>query len=42
MELDKNKIFEAKLTTNYEVFQKYLSNPNTCEITYSKNTKKAK
>lgn len=41
-ELDRNKIFEAKLTTNYEVFQKYLSDPHTCEITYSKNAKKAK
>lgn len=41
-QMDKNKIFEAKLTTNYEVFQKYLSNPQTCEITYSKNVKKAK
>lgn len=35
-ELSKNKIFEAKLTTNGEVFQKYLANPKYCTISHSK------
>lgn len=35
-EIAKNNIFEAKLTTNAEVFQKYLADPQYCEITYSK------
>lgn len=35
-QIAKNKIFEAKLTTNGEVFQKYLANPNYCKITHSK------
>ncbi len=35
-ELAKNKIFEAKMTTNGEVFQKYLANPKYCHITTSK------
>ena len=35
-ELAKNKIFEAKMTTNGEVFQKYLANPKYCRITTSK------
>ena len=33
----KNKIFEAKLTNNYDIFEKYLINPNFCKITTSKN-----
>ena len=36
-EIAKNKIFEAKMTTNGEVFQKYLANPKYCTITHSKN-----
>ena len=35
-EIAKNPIFEAKLTTNAEVFQKYLADPEICKITYSK------
>lgn len=35
-EIAKNRIFEAKLTTNGEVFQKYLVNPQYCKITHSK------
>ena len=35
-QIAKNRIFEAKLTTNGEVFQKYLANPNYCKITHSK------
>ena len=35
-EIAKNNIFEAKLTTNAEVFQKYLVNADMCKITYSK------
>ncbi|MBR5303656.1 MAG: hypothetical protein IKU37_02385 [Candidatus Gastranaerophilales bacterium] len=35
-EIAKNDIFEAKLTTNAEVFQKYLVDPQYCKITYSK------
>ena len=35
-ELAKNKIFEAKMTTNGEVFNKYLANPKYCQITHSK------
>lgn len=31
-----NPIFEAKMTTNGEVFQKYLANPKYCEITHSR------
>ena len=36
-EIAKNKIFEVKMTTNGEVFQKYLANPKYCTITHSKN-----
>ena len=36
-ELAKNNIYEAKLTSNGEVFQKYLANPKYCIITHSKN-----
>ena len=36
VQIAKNRIFEAKLTTNGEVFQKYLANPNYCKITHSK------
>ncbi|MBQ9150301.1 hypothetical protein IJX73_05150 [bacterium] len=36
-QIDKNKIFEAKMTTNGEIFQKYLVNPNYCKITHSKS-----
>ena len=35
-EIAKNPIFEAKLTTNGEIFQQYLINPEICKITYSK------
>ena len=35
-QLAKNPIFEAKMTTNGEVFQKYLANPKYCTITHSK------
>ncbi len=35
-EIIKNPIFEAKLTTNGEVFQKYLADPKNCSITHSK------
>ena len=34
-EIAKNKIFEAKLTGNGEVFQKYLTNRKYCAITHS-------
>jgi len=34
-EIAKNRIFEAKMTTNGEVFQKYLTNPKNCQITTS-------
>ena len=36
VQIAKNRIFEAKLTTNGEVFQKYLANPSYCKITHSK------
>lgn len=32
----KNDIFEAKMTTNGEIFQKYLIDPKYCKITHSK------
>ena len=35
-QLAKNPIFEAKMTTNGEIFQKYLANPEYCSITHSK------
>lgn len=35
-EMLKNKIYEAKMTTNAEVFNKYLANPKYCTITHSK------
>lgn len=35
-EIAKKPIFEAKLTNNGEVFQKYLIDPEICKITYSK------
>ena len=35
-QISKNKIFEAKLTNNGEIFQKYLVNHKYCNITYSK------
>lgn len=35
-EIAKNQIFEAKMTTNGEVFQKYLANPKYCQITHSR------
>lgn len=35
-QIAKNRIFEAKMTTNGEIFQKYLVNPNFCTITHSK------
>ena len=36
VQIAKNRIFEAKLTTNGEFFQKYLANPNYCKMTHSK------
>ena len=35
-QIDKNRIFEAKMTTNGEIFQKYLVDPKYCKITHSK------
>ena len=35
-EFEKNKIFEAKMTTNGEIFKKYLADPKYCKITYTK------
>ena len=35
-QIAKNDIFEAKLTTNGEIFQKYLIDKQYCKITYSK------
>jgi len=35
-EISKNPIFEAKMTTNGEVFQNYLANPKFCSISHSK------
>ena len=35
-EIEKNKIYEAKLTNNYEIFEKFLINPKYCQITKSK------
>ncbi len=35
-QVDKNKIYEAKLTNNFEIFEKYLINPKYCKITMSK------
>ncbi len=35
-QIAKNKIFEAKLTSNGEIFQKYLINPKVCTIEQSK------
>ena len=35
-EISKNNIFSAKLTSNGEVFQKYLVDPKYCQITHSK------
>jgi len=34
-EIAKNKIFEAKMTTNGEIFQNYLIDPAYCHITHS-------
>lgn len=36
VEIAKNSIFEAKMTTNGEVFQNYLANPKYCSISHSK------
>ena len=36
-EIDKNKIYEAKLTNNAEIFENYLINPKYCKVTMSKN-----
>ncbi len=38
-QIAQNPIFEAKLTSNGEIFQKYLVDPQYCEITHSKNRK---
>lgn len=35
-QIAKNNIFEAKMTTNGEIFQRYLINPSYCKITHSK------
>ncbi len=35
-DIAKNKIFEAKMTTNAEIFQKYLIDPKYCAITHQK------
>lgn len=35
-QIAKNPIFEAKMSTNGEIFQKYLANPKYCQITHSK------
>ncbi len=35
-QIAKDPIFEAKMTTNGEIFQKYLANPKYCTITHSK------
>jgi len=35
-QIAKNNIFEAKMTTNGEIFQKYLIDPQYCQITHSK------
>ena len=35
-QIAQNKIFEAKMTTNGEVFQRYLADPKYCKITHSK------
>ncbi len=35
-QIAKEPIFEAKMTTNGEIFQKYLANPKYCTITHSK------
>ncbi len=35
-EIAKNKIFEAKMTTNGEIFQKYLIDKKYCQVTHSK------
>ena len=35
-EIAKNKIYEAKLTNNAEIFEKYLINSQICKITSSK------
>ena len=36
-QVEKNKIYEAKLTNNAEIFEKFLINPKYCQITQSKN-----
>ena len=41
-DIAKNTIFEAKMTTNGEIFNGYLTNPNVCKVTHSKNTKQPK
>ena len=35
-DIDKNKIFEAKMTSNAEIFENYLINRKYCNITQSK------
>ncbi len=35
-EIAQNNIFEAKMSTNGEVFKDYLANPAICNITYKK------
>lgn len=35
-QISQNSIFEAKMTTNGEIFQKYLIDPTYCKITHSK------
>lgn len=35
-EITKNPIYEAKMTSNGQIFQKYLIDPKYCKITHSK------
>jgi hypothetical protein len=37
-QIAKNYIFSAKMTSNGEIFQTYLANPQYCEITNSKQS----
>ena len=34
-EMEKNRIFEAKMTTNADIYNKYLADPKYCKITNS-------
>lgn len=39
-QIPSGSIFEAKLTSNAEVFNKYVADPKNCKVTYSKNSKR--